>query len=68
MEDIKRCPFCGWYEIILDNHLSVGDKNLYVCTHCQSMSPIWNDRAIENELEEKIYDLEDAINRISKIL
>lgn len=65
-EELKPCPFCGWYEIVLDDNFMIGNKPVYVCTHCQALSVNWNNRPIEGELENRINDLESQISRIAR--
>ena len=65
-EELKPCPFCGWYEIVLDENFMIGEKPVYICTHCQSLSADWNNRPIEISLEDEIYELKNTINRIKR--
>lgn len=65
-EELKPCPFCGWYEIVLDENFMIGNKPVYVCTHCQSLSSDWNTRPIEDKLEDEIEELKSRLERISR--
>lgn len=74
MTDFKPCPFCGNKEIIDDeddgitcpncgayiDRLSVEDD---VC-----MADVWNDRPIEDEKDEEIKRLQNALKEINKMV
>jgi len=69
MSNYEQCPFCGWYEIELEENLKIGDEPVCICLHCQALAPAskWNTRPIEELLRAEIEDLEDTIEKILKL-
>ena len=69
MDTIKRCPFCGWWEIDLLEDFKIGDEKCYMCTHCQAVAKesMWNERYVENGLEKRIFELESRIEEMKRI-
>jgi hypothetical protein len=66
MNEHARCPFCGWYEIVEDSQIKIGEESVCICLHCQAIVPasIWDCRIIEDELQAKIEELSEIIHDI----
>ena len=62
----KQCPFCGWWEIVVQRVEYYEEGQVCFCTHCHATAPegLWNNRPIEEGLMARIYELEDRIKRI----
>lgn len=66
VEESRQCPFCGYWEVIMQNITST----TCMCEHCFAVVPVnfWNNRPIEDKLEEEISDLKYEIEQVCKRL